>query len=107
MTDEKKTNELKDEELEKVTGGGSGTVPTGGITFTISGSVKSGHYYSKYMDLTNVVYVYQGILGQEYNNEKFVVDEATGCWSSNKVGSFFYVGPNFLNEYPYILNVRP
>ena len=106
MTDEKKTNELKDEELEKVTGGGSGTVPTGGITFTISGSVKSGHYYSKYMDLTNVVYVYQGVFGQEYNCEKFEVDD-TGHWKSNKVGTFYYVGPNFLNDYPYILNVTP
>ena len=107
MSEENKTVELKDEELQKITGGGSGKVPSAGITFTKSDSVKSGYYYSKYMNLTNVVYVYQGASGQEFNCEKFIVDETTGRWSSNKVGTFYSVGPDFLYDYPYILNVRP
>lgn len=107
MTEENKTIELKDEDLEKVNGGGSGTIPSKGITFTKAGSVKSGYYYSKYMDLTDIVYVYQGIVGQEYNPEKFIVDSTKGTWSSSKSAPARYVGSSFLTEYPYELNVRP
>lgn len=101
-------NELKDEELELVNGGGSGTIPQEGITFSQCYIVESGNYYSKDTNLDNVVYVYRGVLNLEFTQEKFTINQVTGKWSSKSLSQHgSYVYDNFIKDFPYKLNVRP
>lgn len=108
----KEFNELTDEELSQVSGGGSGTIPQGGITFKTYDALADGHYYSQEKNFSEVVYVY--LVGGTfyYTREAFSVTEATNTWSSRcrtpsgvrnpieNVGGFMY-------RYQYVLNVQP
>lgn len=107
-----KVEELKDELLENVTGGGSGTIPQNGITFDTYSSLEAGYYYSSAQNTNNVVYVYSSSNGLGYTSEAFSVDPSTNSWiSRNKTPSgvvhIDFNTDGFMKMYPYRLNVRP
>lgn len=104
-------NELKDEMLENINGGGSGTIPENGITFETYSSLEPGYYYSATQNTDNVVYVYSSSSGLGYTSEAFSVNPSTNSWiSRNKTPSgvvhkdFNIAG--FMELYPYRLNVK-
>lgn len=101
--------ELKDNELELVSGGGSGNIPSGGIIFNGYINIEAGYYYTKSTNFNDVIYVFHDASGLQYTEECFTVDQAAGTWSSvNKDYEHVYnVGPRFKIDYPYQLNVRP
>lgn len=108
---EQKINELKENELEKVSGGGSGTIPGGGIKFSTYTEVSGNRYYSKQQNLNNVVYVYSIVYGmgaKEYTPESISVNYSKGTWSSTTTSRFgSSVTGSFASEYPYMLNIIP
>ena len=104
--------ELKDEELEKASGGGSGTIPQGGIVFTTYDSLLPGCYYSKEQDLIEVVYVYEASKKLYYTREAFSVDLTNNTWISRNrtpsgVRNPIENEPGFMSSYKYRLNVNP
>ena len=101
--------ELKDEELNKVSGGGGGNLPPEGITFSKYSRVWPNYYYSKDMSLNNVVYVFVGQSGcKSYTHELFTVDEIKGKWKANRISPEIKLklDKDFTYEFPYTLNVR-
>ena len=112
MGEKKETIELKDEELEKVTGGGSGTVPQGGITFETYGTLTIGRYYTSSQDFQEVVYVCTVYDKLCYSRELFKIDASTNSWRSinkHSSGEKYPLEniPGFMSHYPYMLNVYP
>ena len=103
--------ELKDNELERVNGGGGGTIPKGGITYSTYSEVSGNRYYSKQQNLNDVVYVYSIVYGmgaKEYTPELISVNYSTGKWSSTTTSKFGKsVTGSFASEYPYMLNIVP
>ena len=99
--------ELKDEELNKVNGGGGGKLPPEGITFSNYYDFESNCYYSKNKDLNNVAYMYRVADTSKYTLERFIVDTASGKWISTSISGEYQVYGIFRNEFPYKLNVRP
>ena len=112
MSEIKETVELKDEELDKVTGGGSGTIPQGGITFEKYDTLQSGYYYSYEQNFNEVAYVYTTNGKLYYTSEKFLVDPATNSWISRSITPSGVIKPienveGFMYRYKYKLNVQP
>ena len=107
MLEENKTLELKDEELEKASGGGRGKIPSGGITYTQNyGDPKPGHYYSSGTTLGNCSYVYVTSFDGttvNYNIENFWYD-STG-WVSEGYGVGYKNISAFIYDYRYELNI--
>lgn len=107
MSEENKIVKLEDEESKKVSGGGRGKIPNGGITYTQNyGDPKRGHYYSSGTTLGNCSYVYvTGVDGWQvnYNIENFWYDY-TG-WVSEGYGVGNKDMATFKNDYIYELNI--
>lgn len=108
----KDVNELRDDELAEVTGGGSGSLPQNGITFERYSSLEAGFYYSSAQDTSNVVYVYSCPSGLGYTRESFTVDPSNNSWISKNITpsgvrheNFNIAG--FMELYPFRLNVQP
>ena len=104
--------ELEDDQLENITGSGSGTIPQNEITFEPYSSVEAGYYYSSAKNTNKVVYVYSCPNGLGYTSEAFSVDPSTNSWiSRNKTPSGVvhnnFNTDGFMSVYPYRLNVRP
>ena len=104
--------ELKDEELENIAGGGSGTIPQNGIIFTTYSSVEAGYYYSSAQNTNDVVYVYSCPSGLGFTRELFSVDLSSNNWISKNITPSGVKHENFntdgfMSLYPYRLNVRP
>ena len=104
---------LNEEQLKNITGGGSGIIPQGGITFETYSSLEAGYYYSAAQNTNEVVYVYSSPDGQlGYTSEAFYMDPATNSWiSRNKTPSGVvhrdFNVEGFMMRFPYRLNVRP
>ena len=103
--------ELKDEELDKVTGGGSGTIPQGGITYNGYSVLEPEHYYSQDQNLDEVVYVYKASGMLYYTREAFSVDLANNTWISRNRTPSGVRNPienveGFMSRYIYQLNVK-
>ena len=100
MSEEKKTIELKDEELGAVYGGGSGTIPAKGITYETYTEVKEDNYYSSGTNTNEVAYVYKNCADQlRYTKETFICS-GNGWNSTNKSGGVA-VEWDFISKYPY------
>lgn len=108
MLEENKNVELKDEELAKVNGGGSGTIPDKGITYTNYASLNDGYYYSHEQNTNDVVYVYKNIKGDLYYTKEKFKFEGNNWWAINKTnGRLIENVPGFMIYYPYLLNIQP
>ena len=101
--------QLKDQDLENVTGGYEGNIPSGGITYQTYGMMALNRYYSAAQDTNDVVWVFQAGMVTEYSNENFVVNKSNNTWKSNGVGGHKVITDynDFHNKYPYMLNIRP
>ena len=104
--------ELKDNELELVTGGGGGPLPAEGIKFNTYTQVEPGYYYARYLnDFSKVVFVYNNpkwSTGLAYTIEEFSIYEYNNWWASNSVPGYEgCVDNKFMKDFPYQLNVRP
>ena len=105
---EENTIQLHDEELKKIDGGGSGTIPNSGIQFWTYYSISEGCYYSSAQNTNDVVYVYSNFGGDlYYSKESFVCEGNT--WQSNSLGYSREIEDKakFRSNYPYMLSVRP
>lgn len=105
-----KTNELTDEELKEVNGGGSGTLPQNGITFQSYDTLLSDHYYSTDQNLIEVCYVYTASNKLFYTREDFRVNESENSWISRNRTPSGVLCPienveGFMDRYKYMLNV--
>ena len=105
--------ELTDEDLEKVSGGGKGWSPEGGVRAEPYDWIRTGYYYVKNPhDLTYVIYVYEMYAQGEkayyyYSSEKFNI-KPDGSWSTQVLidkASISYT--DITRDYKYRLNVVP
>lgn len=103
-------NQLNENELNNVVGGGSGIVPSGGINFYESyNELETGYYYCS--DPNNVVYLYRieprPLMEDQCQatKENFVVEG--NSWSSSRYTNLNLAASAFKANYPYRLNVRP
>lgn len=106
MAENKKATELRDEDLKKINGGGSGTIPSSGIQFMTYYIVSDGYYYSSAQNTSDVVYVYRSVNGDlYYSNETFVCEGDK--WTSNSAGYGREIEDKakFRSSYPYQLNI--
>lgn len=103
----KKVNELCDDELKQVTGGGSGWIPSGGIKYTDNYNYPQvGHYYSTGKTLGSSAYCYVTNIDGNlvfYNIENFWYDSSS--WSSYGDGNTWKRLEDFMNDYRYELNI--
>lgn len=100
--------ELKDEELKTVSGGGSGNIPKGGITYSTYGTIYSGHYYAKNVGDTDVVYLYTDGCGYGCATyETLSIDQSNNTWSATIYGGPSSPPQPFSQLYPYVLNIIP
>ena len=112
MTEKNEKIELKDEDLEKVLGGGSGIIPQGGIVFENYSVLLPEHYYSQAQNFQEVVYVYAVGTALYYTREAFSIDPSTNSWvSRNRTPSGVRCPienvAGFMSLYIYKLNVQP
>ena len=98
--------ELTDEQLEKVTGGGSGNIPAGGITYKTYTKAHSNHYYAQAIGDTDLMYIL--VDGSaNYFTETLIVDKQNNTWSTVRTSNVLPAPPNFSTTYPYQLNIQP
>ena len=99
---------LNEEELENVSGGGSGNIPDGGITYSTYTSAYGGHYYAKTSGSTELLYTEIDASGwANYYLETLIVDIETNTWSTNRTGKLPGAPEHLYSEYPFVLNIRP
>ena len=111
-TSKNELEELTDDELTQVIGGGSGTIPQGGITFEEYDVLLSDHYYSQEQNFNEVVYVYTASNKMYYTREAFSVVTSTNSWISRNRTPSGVKNPidnvsGFMSRYRYVLNVQP
>lgn len=102
-------NQLKDEDLEKVSGGGNGYAENG-ITFSTYDMPEPNRYYSyfNYIDGSSNVYYVRSVDGNFINGsvEHFKTDGKN--WSSTYYYNDLYTSiESFKKNHPYVLNVQP
>ena len=105
---------LNEVELEKIAGGGSGTVPAEGVVSTSNNNVYQGNYYTNQLvSLTSgtikVAYAYYVCTREDRVDsrvENMTID--SGSWSTSPTSEY---APSeywdFHAAYPYVLNVHP
>ena len=103
---------LNDEELEKVSGGGEGTIPSEGIHGEVYDEVLDGYYYTKNITLpscSEVVWTWYDVWGNFKNSlEMFNIDSKSGEWYSAIKQEVYNISKEEIKtQYPYRLNVRP
>lgn len=110
---EEKTITLKEEELKKVSGGGSGTIPKEGITYSKYDTIISGRYYAKKYLGDELAFVYTlpyqagGFSPSRCSYETLFVDPHHNTWTATPNSPQNDIPHNFIELYPYILNIRP
>ena len=100
--------ELTEEQLSKVTGGGSGTIPAGGITYKTYSTAQANRYYAKTSGSTDLMCVLiDGFGCASYYTEKLVIDSTNNSWSTNRTSGALPAPANFSTTYPFVLNIKP
>lgn len=109
MSEEKKNVELNEEELEKVSGGGSGYAENG-ITFSTYDMPEANRYYNyfNYINGSTNVYYVRSVEGNFVKGsvEHFTTDGKN--WTSTYYYNNLYTSiESFKKDHPYVLNVQP
>lgn len=111
MSEKKNTVELKEKELNKVVGGGSGqaTKRIYGETYTtlVTGRYYCGDQYPK--DYASVLFVTDLMTGRfccEGRREKLRID-SNNNWHTEFVINDHYTTDEMQAYYPYVLNIKP
>lgn len=99
--------ELNENELSNVSGGGMGTIPAEGITYSNYSDVQSNYYYAK-SNKTEFAYVYE-IEGAfaHYTIEKLSTIDNNWYFKNTTRTNFSETVTKFAEVYPYRLNIRP
>ena len=98
--------ELTDEQLNNVAGGGSGTIPEGGITYSPYESAYGDRFYAKNVGDTDLIRTFVGSCGASYYEEKLTINTETNTWSTETICQI-PCPSDLYSEYPYVLNIRP
>ena len=100
--------ELTDEQLSTVTGGGSGNIPQGGITYSTYEKAYGNRYYAKTVGSTDLLFI--EITPNDWANywtETLIVDTENNTWETNTTGMMIKPPEHLYTEYPYVLNIKP
>lgn len=98
---------LKDEELDKVTGGSSGTIPESGIVYSNYVSLSDGCFYAHGQNTNDVVFVFNNN-GNYYYVKQIFMFEGSNWWATDKNnGRLIENISGFMSYYPYLLNIKP
>lgn len=101
---------LSDQNLEKVSGGGSGTLPPEGLTYTPHSGISCGYFYADANKSSNIIFAW-GIVSNRYiqyyklklevngSNWRILEDKAL----INNQDEISYLS----SQYPYLLNILP
>ena len=99
--------ELTDEQLNNVSGGGGGAIPSDGITYSIYTTIFGGHYYAKKVGDTDLIRTEVVGFSANYYQEKLIIDTEKNTWSTELIAQLSGQPANFYSTYPYVLNIRP
>lgn len=103
-------NKLNDQILKNVTGGGSGVLPPGGLTYTVHSGIVGGRFYADVNKSSQIIYAIQPNDTNLIDYYKLTLEVKDNNWR--------IIEPNALitrtdpisemnGYYPYLLNILP
>ena len=103
--------DLNNEELEKVSGGGDGTIPSEGVVLSDYTDIKTGRYYCDISKNNCVAYVHGINPHDKYNTyisfEVEYIRYNGNRWYTIREGGDMLETRDFRTKYPKILNLIP